>query len=945
MSRRWFVSSVGVGAANEATKVQDGRPVLNPKVKVTRKIGDKERQFDITGPALHLLGPGDVLGFDRSMLVREEPQASSLNAVPENLACVEFSDASLPWQFSRPSADGRPLPWMVLIVLREEEAALGAGDPLPVVKAPGAALPNLADSWAWAHVEARVADGVQRPEADVIADVRSGSQTVISRLICPRKLEPDKGWVACVVPATKGGVAAGLGTKLGEEPPFGQAWTAGQGGTVRLPVYHSWSFRTGEAGSFEELARMVEPVKASELPGFGSRTIDVRHPWPHKDLLEGAPESVTVSIQGALRVPGTEVAEEAWSDPATQQRFVGELRDRLDAPAIRFETVSADPDPNEKAVAPPIYGSHFAGIQRVPPDGWPAALNLQVRHRLGASLGARYVQLEQEFLMARAWEQLGQINEANRLLAISELSSEASGQAQAKHLAGMEATEVTLLADPMRSEVQVDGVGTLERVFEDSALPDGAASAPFKRLTRRGGGLARRTRRVRGGMDGGMPETAPVVAEGLDGQQLLPESVAWVTAQADDTSQPVGADLASMRSSQMLIGLLQGQKPLFEQLGDIAVDEGASATLASMTLVATESMGAPTVTTTAPSPRRLRGLRRQVIAEALVELPTIAPAVVLDVATVAESVVGELQPLGQQLSRMTELIAAPDVEQRAESEQRPLRPIMEHPRFGMPIAAELLARWPEWAVPGISNFPANSATLLETNSPFVEAVLVGLNQEFNRELRWREFPTDQRGSAFTRFWPAEVDNPDVDEIARWAPAIPLGDHGETGGQDQLVLLVRADVLRRFPGTTVLAAKSVNGLLPDEGAGEFKRPTFLLAVDDQTALFAFDLGEQQAHDEKWLFVLREPMRGTQFGFDARDLPLRTWADLAWKDVPVDERGFVVPKVVGNRPPTPTELPATDPGVWGADAADIARIAFQRPFQLAISALRLLGEPPQ
>ena len=38
--------------------------------------------------------------------------------------------------------------------------------------------------------------------------------------------------------------------------------------------------------------------------------------------------------------------------------------------------------------------------------------------------------------------------------------------------------------------------------------------------------------------------------------------------------------------------------------------------------------------------------------------------------------------------------------------------------------------------------------------------MVGLNHEFARELLWREFPTDQRGSYFRQFWdPSEVHQP------------------------------------------------------------------------------------------------------------------------------------------------------------------------------------------
>jgi hypothetical protein len=875
VSRRYFVASARVGAANEASGVEDGRPIVARTVTVSQEIDGRREEFPAVGPKLALLGPGDVLGFDRSLVVREEPPAGSLNAVAENLACVEFSDASLPWQFSPPFGNGPSLPWMVLVVLRDKEGVLTGGDPLPVLAAPASALPDLANSWAWAHIEVRADDSVQNPKQDVETDVRSGSQAVISRLICPRKLEPERDWLACVVPATSVGVATGLGKKLAGGP-FDPPWRPGQADPVRLPVYHSWRFRTDKAGSFEELARLVGPVKAAELPDFGTRTIDVGDPWPGEK--DGPAASVKTSIQGALRVPETEATDETWSDDKARKRFVKLLGERLDMPASRFTTTRAEPhrdDRDEEGVAPPLYGSHFSGAQTVPEGGWQAALNLQVRHRLAASLGARYVQLEQEFLIARAWEQVGAIREANRLLAVSELSSEASTLAQAKHLREMEATEVALFADPIRAEVKVESDLTLAHALESSALPGGAASSPFRRLTRPGGGLDRRVGRVRSALGARVegrslvidPELGKagvsVLSAGLDGEQILPESVTAVTAEAPDVSPPVGFDAPSLLAATAL-----------------------------------ESAASPGV---------LRGLRRHANGELLVRPVAIAPSVRLGVADVAASVRGQVEPLGQQLQRVTAMISADDMAQRAESDPRPLRRIMEHPRFGMPIAAELLARWPEWAVPGISSFPPNSATLLETNSPFVEAAMVGLNQEFNRELLWREFPTDQRGTAFARFWPSEVDNPDVDEIARWAPDAALGEHDETGGQDPLVLLVRGEVLRRFPGTVVLAAKSTpDGLLPKEGSNDWRTPTFLLAVDEQTTLFGFDLTEAKAHEGKWLFVLREPMRGTQFGSE--------------------------------------HLTGPNPGALGTDAAEVARILFLRPFQLAISAGELLGTPP-
>ena len=59
---------------------------------------------------------------------------------------------------------------------------------------------------------------------------------------------------------------------------------------------------------------------------------------------------------------------------------------------------------------------------------------------------------------------------------------------------------------------------------------------------------------------------------------------------------------------------------------------------------------------------------------------------------------------------------------------------------------------PKYFLPNINLIAPNSITLLETNQKFIESYMVGLNHEMARELLWREYPTDQRGSYFRQFW-------------------------------------------------------------------------------------------------------------------------------------------------------------------------------------------------
>jgi hypothetical protein len=854
MSTRWFFSSALVGAAASATG-----QALRTSVLFTRDMDGKQKQESADGPTLSLVGPGDVHGFDRTMVLREEPPPGSAPAAENVLAGVELAHADLPWLLSpgqAPTPSGpTPQPWIVLIVLDENEAAPPRdANPLPVLTAPVAVLPPLAERWAWAHVEARLPDGVTdlgTAQGLAAQGVRNHSAEVVGRLLCPRKLAPNRGWIAAVVPATAAGRAAGLNAEL-VGPGTADAWPVDGNATVDLPVYHWWTFRTGDAGTFEQLARQLRFRPAAEA-GLGARTIDVSRPWPAEPQ-SGAP---TVALDGALRVPGA-TAPEAWSDPTAQDRFRTLLRQRLDEPARRRaeagnpvdDAAAGHPadDQDTVTVAPPLYGSHHTGQQTVPADpvpadapaSWMSTLNLEVRRRVAAALGARYVQLEQEFLMARAWEQVGEIRQANRILAVSELAATTAEQAQRKHLAPLDVTDLVSVMAPMGNRMPlsaavagpVRAATTLATMLAASPVPTGAASTSFVRLLRRGGALARRADRVATGAapNGAPPKT--VIEARLTDIHVIGES-----APSTDLSGELRAGVA---------------------------------------------------------PSRLQFLR------------------------------------------MTDRIPTESWARRTDADARPLQPIMAHPKFTVPIAEELLARWPEWAIPGIGAFPPDSVTLLETNPEFVAALLVGLNHEFNRELLWREFPTDQRGTPFAQFWP--TDGADIDEIARWPLDAPLGSQLRTGGEGNLALLVRGELLRRFPGTALLAVRGEHGRLPAAFGGV---PATPLALDESTVLYLFaGIDEQRARAEDWFFVFREPMRGTQFGFDTGQQPdrMKTWADLTWSGVTVDAAGCVR---LAPAPATPSELPPTDPPVWGKEAADMGRIAFQQPFQLAFRATTLLG----
>ena len=68
------------------------------------------------------------------------------------------------------------------------------------------------------------------------------------------------------------------------------------------------------------------------------------------------------------------------------------------------------------------------------------------------------------------------------------------------------------------------------------------------------------------------------------------------------------------------------------------------------------------------------------------------------------------------------------------------------------MSERLMELAPEFLLFGLEHVPPNSVTLVQPNSRFVEAFMIGLNHEMGRELLWREYPTDRRGSYFRFFW-------------------------------------------------------------------------------------------------------------------------------------------------------------------------------------------------
>jgi hypothetical protein len=281
----------------------------------------------------------------------------------------------------------------------------------------------------------------------------------------------------------------------------------------------------------------------------------------------------------------------------------------------------------------------------------------------------------------------------------------------------------------------------------------------------------------------------------------------------------------------------------------------------------------------------------------------------------------------------------------------PLEPLLDAPDFPQPMYAALRDLAQDFLFPGLERVPANTVTLLETNPQFVESFLVGLNAEMSSELLWRNYPTDQRGTYFRQFWDASVgnDQADIDRIKNWGDR-KLGDNAAAG--DKLVLLLRGELLRRYPNAVIYAVAAVRkdgqlDLSPEPG--DERQPLFRGTLRPDVTFLGFDLTDKEAlgdaalGDLGWFFVIQQQPTEPCFGLDAADFKkprpaLTIWNDLSWRHLAESESEL---KALSHASVTAT-LPEIGTVKWGKSSAHQAYITLQRPVRIAIHASEMIRQ---
>ena len=965
---------------------------------------------------LELAGPREVVGIDPRLVIRTWPRAGVGDAEANLFPMVELEVADLPWRYTplAPSADDRLAPWLALLVLRDEEIAalVPAGDtrPLPVVSVRDAPLPRLSQAWAWAHVQVVGETQVDRTKALEIWS--SEPHRLSSRLLCARRLEPETRYTAVVVPTFEAGRRAGAGLSLEDlADPLAPAWPDGAT-TAELPIYYRFGFATGAAGDFESLVRRL---RSARLPiTAGRRDMDVSDPGSELPPASSSP----LGLEGALRAPGME--RSSWL-AAERAPFVAALGAFLNRPKALLQDGAG-----VRAVAPPLYAQWYAAEASFDPEGTPAwfqDLNGDPRDRVAAGLGTRVVQANQSALVAAAWERVGPALDVHDDLRLSQFAVEVSLRLHERHLGALNVEDLLQVTAPVHARVRASPTTVAARVAESSV--SGAIAAGWRRVARPLGPVGVRQARPRaaspqllGRLDrrelviGSPPPTpselvtpsragAGLVPAGIDAAAIERRRVAERRLLWGGLAAVAAAPFALFVGGPLLAAVGVGAAGAASSVSSVRrrretdrlalgldLREGTlrSATIAAAPappgFVARESplLAGTAIRPAAPpvadgesaSARAFRTAATSFLeaSESAAPVPAAEPAR-LDLPALRSSLESALDPrssIAAALRTRIDFASALDWHPLD-----PLEPVLLGPEIDRPMYEPLAELSKEALLPGLESIAVNSVTLAETNPRFIEAYMAGLNHEMGRELLWRRFPTDQRKTFFRQFWDpvgAAGGDPeaqkDIPPLHRWGAGARLGESAAGGTAPRLVLVVRGDLVRRYPNFLASAIRAEWTATGRKLASEERQPLFAGRLEPDVAFFGFALTVAEVRSEStqvgqgdpgWFFVVQEQPSEPRFGLDVGEagaVPPTSWNDLNWGQLAATPEALSALGYVDLDADLPdTNGVASLPGIaWhgdaglgatGARASHVAYITLQRPMRVAVHANDLLLAP--
>jgi hypothetical protein len=974
-----------------------------------------------------LISPGDIIGINRDMIVRTEPLNWITDYEPNYLAFLEFYDEDFAWRYTPAASVGERLrPWIFLLVLKEDEFERSKRRiPLPSITVKNnEAFPPFNETWLWAHVHsnADIPDSELSTLEKFLLSLKKTRKDdpnqFFSRLMSPRKLEANTAYYAFLVPAFETGRLAGLedptaDTHKAQEPSWDNNGAKGE-----MPVYFEWFFRTGVNADFESLVKLLEP-RAMD-PRVGIRDMDCSSPGFVKadDVTQKIPATspTIIGLEGALKSPSTQST--VFPDPPSSKDFQIELQKIVNLPATMAADLTKDP-----IISVPLYGSNHAKksaddlvILDVNSDRWVNDLNRDPRTRVPAGFGTLVIQNNQENFMHKAWDQVMKIIEANRIIKATFFNMKVAVKYTQKTFSQLPGNVLLAISKPVLSRVMGSPTTILHQINE-SILPSAVFSGAFRRLMRPKGKLARKIS-VKNNFDynelihqinngevtSAPPKQTPAALPNTQqfANKIFPHHFpAWIMWLIENNK----IVLIIMLILLVLLALITGAFILFAviaaaaavaypQVNKLKNDSEASANLSdpqkqldsissipprpNFTLRLSDETTTipPTLTSSGTDSFEAKNFRTALIdfsKRLAIKIPE-KVFLPLNITNAQRKVSTALHPNTSFVLQLSAAVKFPNYIPIGIPEK--IFPAMAYPDFEDPMYKKLSDISNELLLPNLKLIPPNTISLLKTNQKFIESYMVGLNHEMGRELLWREYPTDERGSYFRQFWdvngiirPSEgkteaettEEYKDIKPIHTWLLSSLLGRHNNRdaeGDAEQTVLVIRGDLLKRYPNTVIFAQKAVSGagtpnnpqieqeLSEADFEKKIKFPLYKADISPDIKFFGFDLTIEEARGTDitngfpndhlgWFFILQEVPGEPRFGMDVsfdQGTDGLSWDDVAWNNFPETSKFIKASE-------HPTIHPPEDL-FWGADSAKMAYILFQKPSMVAVHAKEML-----
>jgi hypothetical protein len=805
--------------------LEEGR--LQASVEIT--LQNRENPAEQVTRSLDFLiaGPPDISGILPGAITVHYPPANSTNAETTKFPYLEFKPTDLPWRYSPELASGDSLrPWIVLVVGTPQDVQLEANQMVTLTTA-AQDDHDLTESARWAHVQD---DGGR----------------VCSRVLSPKELTADQEWVAALVPAFN---------DAGDD-----SWDGS--GSVVLPCYHFWHFRTSALGDFRTLASKLKPGVAD--PELGRAPLHYPRVEPVAEL----------HVRGALApIGGSDAALDA----------------DVEADVAELLTPLIDPR-GRPVVSLPRYGEPWAPDPSTVP--WGAAANGDPRHRGTAGLGL-WAGIElQDTIVDAAADQVGALDIAEQRIRQLSLGLAAVRSLWNRRLPSDPAQRLQLYGPSMR-RMPAAGGSVLDAISgAGRPLPPRLFSSAARRVLRPGPARtaladpqANRPDRVLDQANT-CPRPPERVVDGLPHGDLVSKIFDLPSLEELADKDPSREGLQAFLERFIVTVEESEFLDLLEQIVEFVrerFEEPESLPLLVLLeiLIAInnadkEELGRLVETFPfEPEEPEIESLVD--FARGLSSDPPKRPCRPVDLTQLEETLTASIDPTVDQplvVRRVLAGISGLDMTQ-------PLAPVEVCVGLDLPVWTFLRDQAPDWLLPGVNSLEEDAVVGMESNPTFVDAFLLGLNTQVLSELRWRNLRIATGCTPMRTFW-GQIDlagdrsMPDIRGVDIWSDDSTLGDPSHqpppvTAAND-LVLVFRSDLFRRYPNTLVYAAPvALDGGEPDWeaeppfGDGDRLYPTFQGSIGEDITFFRFELQPVDAR-EYWI-ALEEPPSGYSFRNDA------------------------------------------------------------------------------